>query len=273
LIKYFTLLKTITMKTILKLLTTYSIFLIVTFSADAQRHYTKRNTSLFIGIETTLAAQSLKFSTDIAAVKPINSMQVGPAFGIVAGTNVLSGRLSHSNLKCNDFGAVPTNVKQLDFSVIFNPMQLRSKGQKYFDVYLTTGTYRGSVELAGTYTPKSEEVALMEESPEVCPCCLAHHPDGQGQGLTSQTSSDMADPDAPSESGEQAFSERLVTNYVNVGAGLQVRLQKKQGFANLFAEVKYGVPVRTTSNGEALANTLSTNQMSVSFGIRLGISN
>jgi hypothetical protein len=261
------------MKTNLKLLVTFTTFLIVTFSSEAQRQYAKRNTSFMIGIETTLAAQSLKFSTDIAAVKPINSMHVGPAFGIVAGTNVLSGRLSHSNLKSCDFGAVPTNVKQLDLSVMFNPMQLRSKGQKYFDVYLTAGTYRGSVELSGTYIPmpEKEEEVLIGEFPAGCPCCLEHHPTGPDTPL--QTAAVLADPDAPSESGEQAFSEKLVTNYVNVGAGLQVRLHKKQGFANLFAEVKYGVPISTTSNGEALANTQSINQMSVSFGIRLGLSN
>jgi hypothetical protein len=93
---------------------------------------------------------------------------------------------------------------------------------------------------------------------------------------SSRNSSDLGDPSgdpdiATSESGEQAFEEKLVSNYVNVGAGFQVRLQKKQYFANLFAEVKYGVPVNSKSNGEALANTRSTNQLGVSFGIRFGL--
>lgn len=268
------------MKTILKLTATFTTFLLITFStADAQR-YSRRKSTFFIGIETTLATQSLKFSSDIAAIKPINSLQVGPAFGFVGGTKVLSGRLSYSTLTASDFGSLPTKVNQLDASVIFNPMQLMTRGQKYFEVYLTAGTYRGSIELAGTYVPTPKEEVHIEEAPVCsCPCCSANSSSGMLADPDMMAASDpnlkvASDPDvASSESSEKEFNEKLVTDYVNLGVGLQVRLQKKRYFANLFAEVKYGVPVYSKSNGEALANTNSNNQMGVSFGIRFGLSN
>lgn len=263
------------MKTLVKTLASLSLSVALVSVADAQR---QTKPAYFFGIESSVGTKSVGFESNIQTIDHINLVQTGSSVGLVAGTNLITASIKTGNYENTSNVATPVTLKQLDLTTAFHPMQLfNNKKQKYFEVYLVTGASRGSVALSGIYTPQPETEGLggLGAKAPVCACmCTDSGPLLSLLGVSSASQGPSSDPDLvePStEATEQEFHEKLSSTYVTMGLGLQARLVKKNYFANLFAEVKYGVQVTSKSNGAALAKTNANNQTAIDFGVRFGI--
>jgi hypothetical protein len=70
---------------------------------------------------------------------------------------------------------------------------------------------------------------------------------------------------------QETYEGKVSTTRVNLGVGLQSIVAKNGRFLRLFAEVKYGAAVSYKSSNPILENTKAASQISVDFGIAVGI--
>jgi hypothetical protein len=67
------------------------------------------------------------------------------------------------------------------------------------------------------------------------------------------------------------YSGKFKTSRMNVGVGFQTNIQRRNIFAHLFAEVRYGIVTGSQNTTPALLHTKASNMVAVDFGIALGL--
>jgi hypothetical protein len=255
---------------------------------------------MYLGVEGSIGTRSFSIKSDIPALNRMPVSTAGVNFGLVFGNKVFHTKLKQGYFKSAE--SVSEKLKTIETEAVVNvyPLQLKKMKFRYFEPYLITGADRGTMKMFGTYTSQIQGSAtpgtLTPGSGVQTPgtgtgtvpdpahgqevvCGLPGNPDGT---LVTTPADANANSDQ-NQSGDgtlgtgtdplfqvDPYLGKIVNTRVNVGFGLECHIPGKHHFVNLFAELKYGIPVSATTSDEAFKNTKVSGVLAVSFGVSFG---
>jgi hypothetical protein len=247
-------------KTRIKFLLTLAFISLFVLQVAAQ--YPRTSQRIFLGGEWGVGTRSLSLKSDLLELNQ-RDIHNGNSFGLLFGNETLVGHINRGVYKSSDLGEQSLKQIEMGGAIDLFPLKLLRSKVKYFSPFFQIGSNVTTLKLSGMYTPKP----LKEEEPVVpamlctCPCCQMSMPAEEPKEKV------VKEPVAP-----LPFDGKLTTTRINVGGGLQLNLQKKNYFVRLYAQAKYGVTVADKNNFIALENTKAGKQMSVDFGVSVGLS-
>jgi hypothetical protein len=234
-------------------------FVLTSVHAQGYRKYSysRGNSGIMVGVGAGLGTRGFNVKSDI---DNINGMSVGQegwdAYFMVGGGGL---RLRTNFGSFNSGSTEPYPIKLSAFTGAVNAyaLNLLQRQGKLFHPYIITGIDVGNYEFSGSYLPEVPP-AFQNGNQLKCTC-----------GLPSPD--DPAADDKSKQSKNQVRTAELVSTQMITGVGLEVNFRKDGFFFNMFSEVRYGIPVGTTTQNPTMVNTEIKNPLSVTFGIGVGI--
>jgi hypothetical protein len=239
---------------------------IISFPTHAQHYSNSRPKRIFLGMQAGVGTRFFHLSSDLSELNIKNQIQEGGNVGIIFGDQRLVAKVRQGFFHSSSQEAKSQKQSESYVSVQYVPTRSRKKIFKYFSPYLTSGLSLNSIKSSGTYTPWSKKVNDISS-----PDCCCKHQFSQGGGM-------MADPDQLNATVEkqdddaaEPYSGKFKTSRLNIGVGFQTNIKKKNIFAHLFAEVRYGIVTASHNTVPALLHTNASNMVAVDFGVALGL--
>src|SRR5262249_16267267 len=158
----------------------------------------------------------------------------------VLGSRLMAAKVRVGSYKGGHGENSPTKSNTFEVSTNFFPLQLQKKMNRTLEPYVVASVESTTIRSTGVYTPAPSRPRRVDSAESTCTCAC------QSQN---QSGALPADPDHPSSGAVphalESYSGKLVTTRANIGVGMKFHLEKGGHFVNLFADVKYGVPLGT----------------------------
>jgi hypothetical protein len=234
----------------------------ITHSVRAQGYrkysYSSNNSGgIVVGVGAGLGTRNFNVKSDIDQINSLSVGQEGWDAYFMVGGGGLRFRTGFGSF--NSGSTEPYPIKQSNFTGIINTyaLSLLQKPTKLFHPYLITGIDVGNYQFSGSYLPESP-LPKNGDPKQKCTCGLAV-PD------------DPAAEPAPKEPTAKTQTAEIVSTQIITGVGLEVNFRKDGFFFNMFSEMRYGMPIGTTTQNPIMVNTEIKTPLSVTFGIGVGI--
>lgn len=269
----------------------------------AAQHRSRPGQKMYLGVEGSIGTRSFSIESDIPAINRMPVSTEGANFGLVFGNKIFHTKIKQGYFKSS--ASVSEKLKLIESEGLINvyPLQLRKTKFRYFEPYFVTGLERSTTILFGTYVSErggmgtagtgnsgsgsqtgsgsgtGTETGHVE--PVVCEGGLPANPDGTTPAEPAPPTDPNGNPDNPdgtqgTSTGtdpltqEQPYLGRVINTRTNVGLGLECHIPGKHHFVNLFAELKYGIPISAKTSDTAFRNTKVSSMLAVNFGISFG---
>lgn len=237
----------------------------------AQRYI--RLPKFHIGLEVSSGPRSVQVKSDIEALNNVRVDEEGINVGMVLGTNAVQAKIRKGFFTASKASAQKIDFNGLDISL--NGMLLSFFGTKikYVKPYFSLGFARNNLSFTGSYSLPENQTVPAETVP---PCCCKPPSDGP-----------LGDPDFPGVNGaptaETPIKEEEVTkpedkelgsmmqSRLNAGLGVQIFVPTNRYFISLFADVKYGILVSSSTATPAFENTRISAPVYATLGVAFGL--
>jgi hypothetical protein len=231
-------------------------------SVNAQYH--QRRLYRTIALEASMASRRFDVRSDMPIVDNLEVVAQGPSFGVVIGSEAITGRLKGGLFKSTRLVGRRVEVVEGEMGVNVFPLQLLKTKSKLLKPYSIISLERDNVKFFGNYEQITPPAAPGEPQAGV-----PAHPD------CPQTSP-PANPSAPAEkewvtTEEEKLMGTIVTSRFNIGAGVLVHVPLKRSFVNLIAETRYGMAIGFRAIDPDFTLTRTSNQLAINVGLQVGI--
>ena len=223
--------------------------------------YVRGPAKMMVALQAGLGTRSFTIKSDIDYLNKMRASQEGWESSLIFGGRMVRVR--------SGFGTFKTSMNELNtisqksFTGMGNIyiLDMMGKTNKYFHPYVVTGFDVNILEFKGSYIPKAP---LILSNPNTqLPVCTCQ--------LTGPGSPQPIDPAATSPTPGTNSAKMTSTQLVS-GIGAELNFTKDGHFYSMFGEVRYGLPIGTTTQNPVLNNTDVKHNMAVTFGIGFGIS-
>ena len=215
------------------LLFTVINFVMATSVSNLAHAQTKRNRTVTdYGFEASTGSRSFLLESNVASINSQQLNQRGGSIGFSIGKDFWRINLTPLGFYNSNTNTKPS-VKLIESEGHLNiyPLSfLIPKAARFPNIYLTGGVGRGKYKVDGSYVPQG------------------------------QTSTCIFD----------AFSTNITSWNILGGAGIEYRIGHKSEFIILFAEIKKGLSMATSSNQEVFNNTTFKNNKMINIGLAIG---
>lgn len=196
----------------------------------------KNTTGSYYGFEASAGIQSFEVGSNVAALNEAAIEQRGASIGLILGQDYWQLKLKPIGFY-NSNSTSPNTVKLIETSGTLNiyPIKLLTGNpkSKFPQLYLSGGVTRGKYKISGSYLPEGQTSDCVYEN--------------------------------------ETFSGSMRNINLTGGAGLEYQLQFDYGLITLFAEIKKGLSVSSSSNQDVLKNTALKNLTFIHVGMAIGI--
>ena len=234
---------------------------------DAQykeRRYRKSN--IYFGIEGTMGTKTFSVRSDISAIDGMKAQEEGFSLGAVFGGRTVLAKLKTGFFKPSSELGEKINARNLELNLNAFPLELFRSKNEFFKPYFIAGIDRTRLKFLGNYSLPAPPPPPLPTQPSIpCPCVCP----GDEEVIPVPES-------PPSVSSREELTENSVLSSVNilwgsVGTGLIVHVPAKNKFINFFMEAQYGIPLSTRASTAAFDRTSTSEQLSLSAGIVMGL--
>jgi len=293
------------MKTVIFKIVILTIIVAQSTTLFAQRKHfgNKSKNKFYYGVEGLIGTRSFKIHSDITAIDKTGAFFTGKGFGVMVGDKAFHAKVTRSYYNTEPMADHKFKLIITEGVANVYPLQLVKKKFRYFEPYLLAGFNRGNLNFYGDYASskkniKKATVAKAKTAPlfgtlanNNCTCTCgpladpdmymtspdASVPSSAPSYSTAAPPSDpfAGDPDKAASDGQQTSSSylgKMTINRATIGAGVECHIPGASKFVNLFAEVKYGIPLSTSTKDPLFENTKVSSQLTVNFGINFGLS-
>ncbi|HTJ53050.1 MAG TPA: hypothetical protein VL443_26530 [Cyclobacteriaceae bacterium] len=269
-----------------------------------RKHFgNKPKNKFYFGVEGLMGTRSFKINSDITAIDKMGAFLTGTGFGAMMGDKAFHTKITRSYFNTEAMADQKFKLVETEGVVNLYPLQFMKKKFRYFEPYVVLGFNKGSLNFYGDYASqlkkntKKATVAKAKTAPEfgtlnACACTCG--------GPMTDPDLYMTSPDAPAPSSAPAYSSaappsdpfagdpdkeasakpesssaylgKMTINRATVGGGVECHIPGATRFVNLFAEIKYGMPLSTNTGNVSFQNTKVTPQLTINFGINFGLS-
>jgi len=270
----------------------------------AQRRHigNKPKDKFYFGIEGLMGTRSFKVKSDINAIDKMGAFFTGTGFGIMMGNKAFHTKVTRSYFNTEPMADQKFKLIETEGLVNLYPLQLIKKKFRYFEPYLLAGLNRGNLNFYGDYASelkkkKNNKVTVAKTNaapksgtlnsctcggPLVDPDLYMTSPDSPTPSLNPSYSSALppadpfaGDPNKPTPNVQHTSSSylgKMAINRATIGGGIEAHIPGATRFVNLFAEIKYGIPLSTRTRNSSFENTKVSSQLTINFGINFGLS-
>ncbi len=189
----------------------------------------------YMGFEVSFGVRSFAINSNIAAINKMAVVEEGASLGVIFGNDYLKAKVRAAGFYYSA-SKVPHTVDLFESEGLLNfyPMKYLLKRKLPLDVYLLGGIGMDNLKFYGNY---------LTEDP--------------GKINYSTT--------------KEPYLGKLSQINASVGVGFEYQLPMANDFVHLFAEAKYGKPVRSASNNDSFEGTSVINFTSISAGVSFGL--
>lgn len=186
------------------------------------------------GFEISGGVQSYQLASNLADLDQVNIDQRGGSLGFIVGSDYWKAKINPIGFYTgNADSQVTTKLIQSEAQINFYPIKLFSNSTSRLpQVYILGGTSRGKNKINGSVLSTEEDPAL----------CIYN-----------------------------TFSTSIVNWNITGGAGIEYQIGHGQEFITVFAEIKKGLSVGTSTDNVEFKNTTPNNITMVSIGFSIGI--
>jgi hypothetical protein len=243
------------------------VFSIAGLIRTAHAQYKERYIPIgYVGVEISGGTRLFNLSSDIAELNQLKVTEEGVNVSLFAGNEVAIGKLKYGFYQSGRLVREKVKMQEGELAINVFPLYIFDVKSKLVKPYALVSFELNNLQFFGNYNlPKP---VVMPGQSSDCNC-LDHPelPECSGEVI----------PDEPIDEGQTTDlkEERLLGNIVvskfDVGAGVMVHIPRRNKFLNLFAEVKYGLPVGVKAKDQAFKNSKVSTFTIVNVGINFGI--
>lgn len=217
-----------------------------------------------IALTAGMGTRSFLIKSDIDYINNMKATQEGWESSLLFGGDKIKVRTG--------FGAFKTelsdinSIKQTSINGLVNvyaPLKT-----KFFRPYFITGLGVNMVTFSGSFVPESPLLKLTQ----MCTCATQPtsdllpptNPGEPGAELTLQA-------DEPITAKPESHSGILTSTQLVSGLGGEISLRKNGHYLSMFGEMRYGLPIGTTTQNASMNETKVKNNMALTFGLAFGL--
>jgi hypothetical protein len=234
----------------------------------AKAQYSERHIPIgYFGLEANVGTRAFMLrSANIPELNRLKINEEGVNLGLLAGNEMVVGKLKFGLYRSARLVREKINMQEGELAVNLFPLYMFNLKSKLLKPYAIIGFGLNNLQFHGTYSlpapppmPAQHSACNCEENPTLPECA------------------DEATPEEPQEEeiivsdGETRYLGNIVVSKFDFGGGVQIHIPQRNKFFNLFAELKYGLPIGTKSKDQAFGETKVSNFMVVNIGISMGI--
>ena len=255
--------------------------------------------------EATIVTRSFKLKSNIADINNAKPFLSGQNFGVIMGSKRIHAKVRQGYYKTEESATQKFKMIETEGVVNLYPFQFATKKFRYFEPYFLIGANRSGIKFFGNYVSTEQKTAGTvpganvdsktgtslgtAEGTLICCCTDDGEMPTNPYQIVSIQSTPVTNPTAIEsaiandltavqqetlidETTTESFLGKVMTTRATVGFGLECHVPGANHFINLFAELKYGFALNTTSRTAAFQDTKSSGQLSVNFGLSFGLS-
>lgn len=229
-----------------------------------ERRYRKSN--VYFGIEGTMGTKTFSVRSDISAIDGMKAQEEGFSLGAVLGGRTFLAKLRTGFFKPSSELGEKITARNLELNLNAFPLELFGTKNQFFKPYIIAGIDRARLKFLGNYSLPTPPQPPLPTQPSIpCPCVCP----GDEEVVPVPES-------PPSVSTREEVADNSVLASVNivwgsVGTGLIIHVPGKNKFINFFMEAQYGIPLSTRASSPAFDRTSTSEQLSLSAGIAMGL--
>jgi hypothetical protein len=240
--------------------------ILVSHFATAQ--YSERYIPIgYIGLEANVGTRAFGLtSTNIPELNQLKVSEEGVNLGLLAGNEAVIGKLKFGLYRSARLVREKINMQEGDLAINVFPLYILNVKSKLLKPYALVAFGLNNLQFHGSYSLPAPPPMPAQHSE--CEC----EADPTLPGCTDEASTEEPqEEDIIVREGETRYLGSIVVSKFDFGGGVQVHMAKRNKYFNMFAEVKYGLPVGTKSKDQAFRETKISNFMIVNVGISMGI--
>jgi len=189
----------------------------------------------YMGFEATFGVRSFQLNSSISEINQMPVVEEGGSLGLIFGNDLLKAKIRAAGFYYSA-SSVPRTVDLFETEALVNfyPLEYFRKGENALDIYLIAGVSMDNIKFYGHY--------------------LA----GDGEKINYSTTN-------------EPYVGKLAQINATGGIGFEYQLPVQYDFVHLFAEAKYGAPLKSGTDSEPFKNTSVKNFTSISVGVSFGL--
>lgn len=257
------------------------LFLIIGLyaSGNAQvfrNYYSPGKPNLSIAVEGGIAMRTFTIKSDLAPIRNLKAVEEGWSAGLTVGGKNLRGRFIFGNY--DHSSTVAEDVSQTTYTCQLNfyPLSILGVKSKYFKPYFFTAIDINRIKFFGTFLEELENEKAKEAAEKSeCTCSNPDHiASSSASGGTGAPGNPGSNPDTSTDQpgSLEPRHDALTAHQGMVGMGMECSFKKGGRMFSMFSEAKYGFQMCTNTLSRGLVNTSISNQLSVYFGVAIGLS-
>ena len=220
-----------------------------------------QGSKMVVAVQTGLGTRSFLIKSDIKGLEHMKTTQQGWESALIIGNSRLRVKTGFGSFKSISDKVLSVKQSSINGLVNFNVLEMMGKNSKYLHPYILTGLSVNTFNFSGTIIPESPIALLL--APACPPCACQLNP-----------VDNIPAAETPTETIEnKTNSSRMTSTQLLSGMGMEFSFRKHGYFYSMFSEVRYGLPIGTTTQNAVMNNTQVKNNTTLTFGIAIGLSN
>ena len=223
------------------------------------------STKPIIALTAGIGTRSFLIKSDIDYINNMKTTQQGWESALIFGGDKVKVRTGFGAFK-TDLSDI-NSIKQTSISGLVNvyaPIK-----SKLFRPYLITGLGVNTLTFSGSFVPESPLPKLTQMP---CTCATPSTMDllpPPNPGAPASELTLLADEPIAAE--PESHSGILTSTQLVSGLGGEIVFRKNGHYLSMFGEMRYGLPIGTTTQNASMNETKIKNNMSLTFGLAFGL--